>query len=594
VKARWKNNAGRNAVELAGILVLALLAAWFLHASWRKWPDPIIDSGPQCYNTWRVSLGALPYHDFHWNYGPLSILCNALLFKCLGPGVMVLAAANLAIYAAIVALGYLAFRMAWGPLAAFAAGAVFISVFSFSMLNTVGNYNYVLPYSNETTHGMLLILLTAFVMERWCRGPSGATAFLLGLGGGIAVVLKPEFMLATGLLGLAALFIRCRQHQPPGGREWGWILAGLILPVLLVAAWFARRESWPAAWVDSSQAWLAVLVSRSGPGFIDQSGYDGFNHGWRNLGWELIFSLNAALLLGAIWAVGWLANRPWRPLLRWIAALGALALASMFDMGGGFEIGPSFPGLIAVVLVIFSFRWQREWRQNGRTQPRTIMALALILLAAAMLTRMVLRARINHFGFIQAALAGMVLTAVIVAEIPRWTGTGLLGRRIALLGFLVMLAMGSMAVVTESAGNHVLQYQPVADGADRFYAFGPAVDETGAVVQWCVERMKTAKPSDTLLVLPEGVMINYLSRHERPMPEFTDNEPEYIKQLAQVRPDYVIVIWGDQRDGGINRFGDPGQPGEKIEQWLRTHYTVEDTRRGRVEWAFVMRQKPNL
>ena len=127
MKPRWKDGAG----EILGICLLALMAVWFLHESWRKWPDPIIDSGPQWYAIWRVSLGAAPYHDFTWYYGPLSLFFNGLLFKCFGPGMMVLTAANLVVYAAIVSLAWLAFRMAWGSLAAFAALAVFISVFSF-------------------------------------------------------------------------------------------------------------------------------------------------------------------------------------------------------------------------------------------------------------------------------------------------------------------------------------------------------------------------------------------------------------------------------------------------------------------------------
>ena len=153
--------------EWAGLLVLALLAAFFLHLSWRKWPDPIVDAGPQWYGFWRVSLGAAPYHDFAWNYGPLSLLCNGLLFKCFGAGMMVLVAANLAVYGAIVGLAYLAFRAAWGWLAAFAALAVFISVFSFSILNGVGNYNFATPYSLEATHGLLLMLVTP---SSWCGG----------------------------------------------------------------------------------------------------------------------------------------------------------------------------------------------------------------------------------------------------------------------------------------------------------------------------------------------------------------------------------------------------------------------------------------
>jgi hypothetical protein len=606
VKPRWKDGTG----EFFGICLLALLAVWFLHESWRKWPDPIIDSGPQWYAIWRVSLGAAPYHDFTWYYGPLSVLFNGLLFKCFGPGMMVLAAANLVVYAAIVSLAWLAFRMAWGKLAAFAALAVFISVFSFSMLNAVGNYNYALPYANETTHGMLLMLVTAFVMVRWSGKPSRAGAFsnavgtrccasgscalalLPGLCGGVAAVLKPEFMLAGGVLGMAALLLRYRQRQPVSLAEYGMILAGVALPTLGIAAWFVREESWKSALIDSCQAWWLVLVNHTGTNVMNESGYMGYGNGWRNVGWELEFTLCAVLIIGAIWTAGWVANRPWSLPLRLATALSAGVLACSVSMGGGFEIGPCLPGLIAIVFIIVVARLVRELRQTGRAQARNVMALALVLLAGTMLARMALRARINHFGFIQAAFAGMVAAAVIVSEVPRWTGNGRWGRRVALVGIMAMLAVGCGAIVAESARNHAAQTQPVGSGADRFYAFNPNLDETGSVVNWCVERLRSIPPGATLLVLPEGVMINYLTRHERPMPEFVSDEQEYIKQLGRSRPDYVIYIWGDQRDGGIPRFGDPGQPGEKIVNWLRENYAIKATHQGRTKWAFILRRKP--
>ena len=49
---------------------------------------------------------------------------------------------------------------------------------------------------------MLLLLVTVFVTVWWCHGPSRWLAFFLGLCGGLAAVLKPEFMLAGGLLGI--------------------------------------------------------------------------------------------------------------------------------------------------------------------------------------------------------------------------------------------------------------------------------------------------------------------------------------------------------------------------------------------------------
>jgi hypothetical protein len=134
----------------------------------------------------------------------------------------------------------------------------------------------------------------------------------------------------------------------------------------------------------------------------------------------------------------------------------------------------------------------------------------------------------------------------------------------------------------------------VASGPDRFYAYKPKIDPTGAVVDWCVQQMQKMPFDSTLLVLPEGVMINYLSRHERPMPEFESDEPAYVKALAKTRPDYIIIIWGDQRDSGISQFGDPNQPGATIREWLEKNYVRSGTFHGGAKWAFIFRKKSSV
>ena len=575
--------------ELAGVFVLALLAAWFLHLSWRKWPDPIVDTGAQWYDIWRVSQGAAPYHDFLWNYGPLSLLCNGLLFHCFGPGMMVLVAANLAVYGAIVALAYLAFRVAWGWLAAFTALAVFISVFSFSMLNGVANYNFVTPYTHEATHGILLMLLTAFVMVRWCRKPSRPLAFLLGLCGGVAAVLKPEFMLAGGILGIAALAVRHRQGQRAGAAECALIAAGVALPTLGCAAWLARAESWRAALVDSCQAWWLVLVNQRDPRLLNQPAFVGFDHPWHSAGLELLAACHAVVVIAAIWAAGWFVNRPWPRALR--LATAAAALAAVCSIHIDKEAGPCLPGLMAILFGITAARLGRELREDGRARTRTLMALALVLLAGTMLARMILRARIDHFGFFQAAFAGMAAAAAMVSEIPRWTGAGLWGRRLAALASLLVLGMGCASFAAQSAIIRAHQTQPVGSGRDRFYALEPAVDETGFLVNWAVESLRTIPPRATVLVLTGGVMINYLSRHVSPMPDNFSDDDWYLNQLDRSPPDYVVLTARDLREFGIAQFGAPGNPGEKAMNWMWQNYVPVASPPDHPRSAMLLRRK---
>ncbi len=66
--------------EFLGIAILIALAAYFLGASWCKWPDPIVDTGSAM--VWRVAesfpRARCLYHDeLVWNYGPLSAFFNA-------------------------------------------------------------------------------------------------------------------------------------------------------------------------------------------------------------------------------------------------------------------------------------------------------------------------------------------------------------------------------------------------------------------------------------------------------------------------------------------------------------------------------------
>jgi hypothetical protein len=378
---RWK-------WEAAGIFALCLLAEYLLKVSWRKWADPIVDSGTQWYAFWRLSQGAVLYHDILWNYGPLSAYFNASLFKIFGPGMMILVAANLVIYGLFVALAYVAFRRAWGSLAAFAALAVFICMFSFLHLSAVGNYNYILPYAQESTHGMLLILVTAFVAARWQRGVSMSIAFLLGLCGGLTAVLKPEFMLAGGVVGFAAFALRFAERKRVTAKEFVMLAAGVAVPTLIFTAWFARRESLGAAFIDASRAWWMVLVDRSQLS-VQQEKFSGLTNARSNILIQLESTGKTLVSLAVIWAAGWCANRQWKPVVRAAVAVAALAILWFLKpIGGWYSIGRCLPLLVAALAVLLATRAWREWKTVGKLEERAVMSLMMVLLAGTMLARM--------------------------------------------------------------------------------------------------------------------------------------------------------------------------------------------------------------
>jgi hypothetical protein len=125
-----------------------------------------------------------------------------------------------------------------------------------------------------------------------------------------------------------------------------------------------------------------------------------------------------------------------------------------------------------------------------------------------------------------------------------------------------------------------LKTTPIAEGADRFYGFDPGVEPTASLMEEA-RRMLIAKPEcKTLLVLPAGVTLNYLSRKVSTIPEFTFL-PSLIQGAMGARllgglknrpPDCVALISHDMRGHGVSRFGDTPEHGSGVLSWLYENY----------------------
>jgi hypothetical protein len=281
--------------EWLGVAALGAVAAFFLATSWRRWTDPLIDFGRELYLPWRLSQGAVLYRDVDDFYGPLSQYLNAGLFRVFGPGLMVLVAANLAVFGVVTASVYALFRRAWGAGPALASCALFISVFGFSQFYGA-NHNYATPYSHEATHGLLACLLLALVLLGWLARPRPTMAAASGLLLGLASVLKPEILLAAALVTAAALALALARKAPSGGACVAAWAAGAALPTLAFWAYFASKVPAADALGYACRGWTTVVASRRFTGDVIQATFLGIDRPWTHLAEHALASLSAATL----------------------------------------------------------------------------------------------------------------------------------------------------------------------------------------------------------------------------------------------------------------------------------------------------------
>ncbi len=96
-----------------------------------------------------------------------------------------------------------------------------------------------------------------------------------------------------------------------------------------------------------------------------------------------------------------------------------------------------------------------------------------------------------------------------------------------------------------------------------------------SLVEWVEANLP---PDATLLVLPEGVMVNYLTRRVNPTRHLNFVPPEImifgeeriLEDLRAQPPDYVVLVHRETREYGLPLFGTDYAP--RLLEWLRDHY----------------------
>lgn len=576
--------SGLPAFEWAGLIGLGALLAYMLGISWRKWADPLIDFGRELYLPWRLSQGAVLYRDVDDFYGPLSQYLNAGLFRLFGPGMMVLVWANLAVFMAITAVTYCAVRRAWGGPAALASTAVFVGVFGFGQPIVTANFNFATPYAHEATHGLLLCVLLLFLLVGWVQSASPARSAWAGLLLGMTAVLKPEILLAAGVITCAAAILRFRRGQSLSGSAIALWCAGALAPTFLFALYFSKTASWSRSIGLASRAWLNALGSTKFVGDPVQIQALGFDDPWRHL-WE--HGLYVAAAMATVAAIAGMAALAERSKVAWarpVSWLLVVAASGWFAWSGvnWFQIGRCFLGLLLVYLGIAVWRLAHNRHAAGWTGDGRFLA---ALLAAALMARMPLFGRIFQFGFYQAALAAVVVTAILIGEFPASLRIGKGARLLVAIGCCIIVGAGTARLVWRSTLAYRNKTVEIGRGRDRFYAFIPSIRASGELVQDVVETLGQVSPGATLVVLPEGEMINYLARMPSPVAPFFffsaategGGEAEIVRQLNARPPAYVVVISRNLQEYGLHYYGETYGQGKAIVEWVETHYQVVGT-----------------
>ncbi|MGE4537252.1 MAG: hypothetical protein AB7D37_09240 [Desulfovibrio sp.] len=537
------------------------LAAIFIARHWGNFGDIQIDFGRELYLPWQLAQGRVLYRDVASFNGPLSPYCNALVFFLFSPTRTTLLATNIAVLAATLLFLWKTVRALAGAWAALAALTYFLATTGCNMVTSLANYSSVAPYSHEITHATLLLYAGIWVLLRFARAPSKGLGATLGLLVGGCLLTKPECALA-GLISLgggltAALATSDLPRRQKAGLA-AFAIVGAALPMALAVAALSLAMPAGEALANVTRMWrmLAMPEITHLPFFKVVTGLGDIRGNLAQAGWSL--ALQAVL-------IGYLAS---------------LALArAAFDR---------LPGLLAAVLPVFLLALTycllpfpvktrailllpRCWplllplgalalairlpRLPAALRPAGVAGLGLCLAAGVLASKIVLRAVPYHYGALLLGPAGTLWCLWLTGVFPR-VFTDAACRRACAACAVAACILLPWPVVVRGVARLAAPTSTVssARGTLTTDLRGPAIAQALALLR------QEARPGDTLAVLPEGAMLNFLSGLPNPTPyialipgEWYSFGPHRIEEAYRTHPPTWVIFL----DRSMDEYGFP-------------------------------------
>ncbi|MEE9614543.1 MAG: glycosyltransferase family 39 protein [Thermodesulfobacteriota bacterium] len=551
--------------------------------SWLKWSDILIDFGREVYVPWQLAEGKVLYRDIFYFNGPLSPYLNSLLFRLFGESIFVLEAFNILVIAATTFLIYKLFKEEGDGLSTLFVCAAFLTLFAFPQYMPYGNYNFVAPYSHELTHGIFISLLGLYLLRLYVEERRYLWLASMGFCAGLALLTKVEVYFSFLTAVVLGLFLAFRAERP----GWSGILKRVsifgfaaILPVAAFLAYLSLHMEVREALRGIFGSWFILGTTDVGSTLFYRV-IMGVERPWFNLGRMLtVFSWYAA----------------------WFVVVAVVNHA--FGKTGFLRKHAGLVACLVSVLVFFRFHewvpWPEIFRplplimllfgaaifvlfvrsRNGHEAPgRSIPVLALTVFSFMMLLKILLAVHIVHYGFALAMPATLVFIKALLSWAPSLL-TRLSGHcsfyRMAVLT-TIMLTVGWHAGV--SWGFYKLRSFAVGSGWDTVVTYGPGVTSRGLHLKAALEEIeKIMAPRESFVALPEGVILNYLSRRPNPTGFVNFLPPDVImfgeeRMLAvfeEAPPDYVLLVSRPTPEYGYEFFG--RDYGLKLYSWATDNY----------------------
>ena len=487
---------------LIGIaLILALIPTYAHHGSF------LIDCGREAYYPTQVLLGKVLYKDILNIYGPFSYMFNALLFKVFGISLNVLYLAGCACAFLISILIYL---IAKRLLPIFVSFSIAILTISVGVLN-IHLSNFIFPYSYAMLYGLVAFLISVWFLLKYQSETKIVNLYLSGFFAGLCVSSKYEFILYLTVILYAMIRVK-----PLKIKEYYYaIFSILFMPIFCFGILFLQGLTVNDL-ITTGSILNKMAYSQTLNYFYHRQGVF-LSKAFMKLQIKIFFAMVIPL-------IGFLCG--FKSKNRFLSFI-FITLSIFLIIRTTNSLSYSLLPLLVVLLAILNFK-------NLKTNlPLQLLVLSAILFSTKVFWGLITE---NYGAFFISYL--LIAFLALISDIFKDKNINYKA-----IGLYILLVAGVLSYRNLSIIN-VKSYL-IQTPRGKIYTTLQMGSASGELMDYII---KNTKKKDEIVILPEGVMINFLTGRKSDnfytslIPLYVEvfGDENLIKHFSETKPEYII------------------------------------------------------
>lgn len=541
------------------ILVISLFCSLFI-ITWGYWPDMMVDFGRELYVPWQIASGGLLYQNIAYFNGPFSPYINAIWFLLFGSNILTLYVINTIFLAFFSVLLWYLIKNLSNRLVALVSILVFLCCFAFAQLIGMSNYNFITPYSHEAIHGLYLCTLLILCFWLFYKDKSKKYLIASAIVYGLSLLTKSDILITSTAISFTYFGANFFKTDKKVFINRLCLFVTVIFFLLVtVLGLLSIKISYAVAMRGMLGPFLELFR-------FDISGLKFYKSvmGVDDIGGNVLLLIKGVFswvvyFLPALFMFrnlkSWLIKRLpkidkyYTYLVGLVYCLFLVYFKSEIDFFGIWRPLP----IIAFIIFIYSIKSLRQVVDD-----KMFLLLLVSVASLSFLLKVFLNVKISHYGFYLSVFPVALAIITFLHILPKILFSKDFDPNIIKVPAITFLIWISFMSISLTIHFKELKNIEVNIPYNSFYT-----DNRGLYFAEVSNQIYKDNPDATVIVLPEGVMFNFLSRFKNPTPYNNFMPPEMLlwgenQILDSIKinpPDYFVITHKDTSEYGYQFFG---------------------------------------